>query len=76
MNNTNIMNLFFYGVLLFGVAACSNQQGMMQGNGAMHGNGAFGMADWNWLLIVIVLGVGLVLGLLLAQKRGSRRRNL
>ncbi|MCB9299542.1 MAG: hypothetical protein H6566_02770 [Lewinellaceae bacterium] len=65
MKNIKILKVFFYGALLFSITACVNQQGhgMMQGNDTMY------MGNWNWLLIVITLGIGLLIGLIVARKK-------
>ncbi len=53
----------FFSVL---VSACDNTQGMMQGRG---NGGSMDMGNWNWLQILISLGIGFLLGYLVARRK-------
>ena len=44
--------------------ACDTEQGMMHGSG-----GSMDMGNWNWVQILISLGVGFLLGYLVARRR-------
>lgn len=46
------------------LAACDNQQGMMQGGG-----GSPYMGNWNWVGIFIGLAIGFLIGYLVANRR-------
>lgn len=48
------------------VAACDNTQGMMQGRGIGR---SMDMGNWNWLQILISLGIGFLLGYLVARRK-------
>ncbi len=37
--------------------------------GMMHGNRSMNMANWNWAQILICVGIGFILGLLVAKRR-------
>jgi len=37
--------------------------------GLMHGNSLIGTSNWNWLQILISLGIGFLLGLAVAKKK-------
>ena len=37
--------------------------------GLMHGNRSMAMANWNWVQILISLGIGFVLGLVVAKRK-------
>ena len=37
--------------------------------GLMHGNRSIHMANWNWVQILISLGLGFVLGLIVAKRK-------
>jgi hypothetical protein len=37
--------------------------------GMMHGSRSMGMADWNWVQIIISLVIGFLLGLLAGRRR-------
>jgi hypothetical protein len=37
--------------------------------GMMHGSRSIGMANWNWALILICLGLGFLLGFLVSRRR-------
>jgi len=44
--------------------ACDTGQGMMHG-----GNNSMNMGNWNWPLILISLGIGFLIGYLVARRR-------
>jgi hypothetical protein len=37
--------------------------------GFMHGSRSMGLANWNWIQILVSLGIGFILGLLVAKRR-------
>jgi hypothetical protein len=37
--------------------------------GMMHWNRTIGMDNWNWVQIIISLGIGFIIGLLVAKRR-------
>ncbi|WP_373551940.1 hypothetical protein [Haliscomenobacter sp.] len=63
MNKIKIINAFVVAVLSVGIAACTNHQGMMHGNGTMY------MTNWNWVLVVIGLGIVFLLGFSIARRK-------
>ncbi len=48
------------------VAACDNTQGMMQGEGIGR---SMDMGNWNWIQILISLGIGFLLGYFVARRK-------
>jgi hypothetical protein len=46
------------------IVACDTEQGMMHGGGR-----SMDIGNWNWLPILISLGIGFLLGYLVARRR-------
>jgi len=58
--------IVFCFVVFVGISiSCNNERGMM------HGNSSMGMDNWNWIQIIISLGIGLLIGLLIGFLFGS-----
>lgn len=47
------------------MAACDTGQEMMHGGG----NWSMNMGNWNWLPILIIIGIGILIGQLFARRR-------
>jgi len=60
-----ITTIFGFIVIVSMFMACDNERGMMYGNSSM------GMNNWNWIEIIISLGIGLLIGLLIGFLFGS-----
>jgi hypothetical protein len=65
-----IPSAFFFAGLAILMAACNDNQGMMHGGSNM----STGLANWNWVQIIVCLGVGFVLGYLFNAVVSKRRR--
>jgi len=50
------------------IAACDTEQGMMNGGGR-----SMNMGNWNWVPILISLGLGLLIGFLLGYLVARRK---
>ena len=61
---TTIKAALYFIVFAAIIVACDTQQGMMHGSG-----GSMDMGNWNWVQILISLGVGFLLGYLVARRR-------
>ena len=64
MNTKKItIGLCFIGILVMFIA-CDSGQGMMNGN-----NGSMYMTNWNWLQIIISIGLGILLGYFIFRRK-------
>ena len=61
---TTIKAALYFIVFAAITVACDTEQGMMHGSG-----GSMDMGNWNWVQILISLGVGFLLGYLVARRR-------
>ncbi len=43
-------------------------RGMMHG-GSLHGGRSMNMANWNWITILVSIGVGIIIGILFVKRK-------